>query len=115
MRAEISVIQSAIGIFFGLAAMLATQAAAQVYRPQGFDRADNAVQFEVELRSTEGLGAFGDLRRAKKEREEPWTLFGRLGIVSVENRAGHPEDGFMLKRGSGPGAGRLSFGIRKRF
>ena len=102
-----------IGILLGFAAMLPGQALAQVYRPHGFDRSDNAAQLELEIEAREGFDAFGE-RRAKtnKEKERPseaWTMFGRLGLVSVEK-----DDGFTLKR-SGPKLGRLTIGIRKRF
>lgn len=104
------------GIFLALAAMLPGQALAQLYRPHGFDSSNEVVRLEIE----EGFDAFGDRPagspgNAKKERQSgAWTMFGRLGLVSFETRAGHPDDGFTLRR-SGPKLGRLTIGIRKRF
>ena len=102
-----------IGIFLVLAA-IPGQALAQIYRPHGFDRSNDAVQLEIAVQEREEFDVFGE-RRANKERQSgSWTMFGRLGIINFEKQAGVPDDGFTLKR-SGPKLGRLTIGIRRRF
>ena len=89
------------GIFLALAALLPGQALAQFHGPQ---------ETELVLQERE-FTVFGE-RRASSTDKRParsWTMFGRLGLVSVENN-----EGFTLKR-SGPKLGRLTVGIRKRF
>ena len=110
MRARVSTIGFAVGVFIGLAAISPGQGLAQIYRPQGFDRAEMSPQLELEFQLQDSL------RRVQKERQaESWTMFGRLGMVGVENQPGGPDDGFTFSRSGGPRLGRLSFGIRRRF
>lgn len=103
-------IRLVIGMFLALAAMWPGQALAQLYQPGEFERPEHAVQLEIE----QGFDVFAKRRvKTKKEQEhqsKSWTMFGRLGPVSIEK-----DDGVTLKRGSGPKIGSLSIGIRKRF
>ena len=89
------------GILLVLAAQLPGQALAQFH---------GARESELVLQERE-FAVFGE-RRANSPDKHPsgrWTMFGRLGLVSVENN-----EGLTLKR-SGPKLGRLTIGVRKRF
>jgi hypothetical protein len=65
--------------------------------------------FSGKRRGTEGLSPL--------ERPEPWTLYGRLGLLNFQNQLAPDSSGTQLSlRRTGPGlGGRIYIGIRRRF
>ena len=70
----------------------------------------------------QALDAFSGKRRGAEglrplERPEPWTLYGRLGLLNFQNQLAPDSSGTQLSlRRTGPGlGGRIYIGIRRRF
>ena len=69
----------------------------------------------------QALDAFGGKRRAEGlrpvERPEPWTLYGRLGLLNFQNQLDPDSSGMRLTlRRTGPGlGGRIYVGVHRRF
>jgi hypothetical protein len=137
MRLAEIAIRLAMASVAALLVIGAREAAAQVYHPQAFERFEPAPALALQLspsgmRSLHGefddlhsLDAFGGKRRidpfsqSVSERPEPWTLFGRLGVLNYQNELGRESatTGRLTLKRSGPsiGGSRISIGIRRRF
>jgi len=69
----------------------------------------------------QALDAFSGKRRTEGlrplERPEPWTLYGRFGLLNFQNQLAPDSSGTQLSlRRTGPGlGGRIYIGIRRRF
>ena len=69
----------------------------------------------------QALDAFSGKRRAEGlsplGRPEPWTLYGRVGLLNFQNQLAPDSSGTQLSlRRTGPGlGGRIYIGIRRRF
>jgi len=68
-------------------------------------------------RSMRSAGSGAPRAYAPLERPEPWTLYGRLGLLNFQNQLATDSSGTQLSlRRTGPGlGGRIYIGIRRRF
>ena len=120
-----------------LAALLATavDASAQAYSPAGFEPVGQATpqQFGLSSAAVHALGRDNEMtllaldgirvkprtagRVHAADRSGPWTIYGRLGILSVQNQLSGDSAGMQFGlRAAGPTLGsKIHIGLLRRF